>query len=65
MSLFIGGLAFPGNDELIDQAKVGTLAGSLFSALAGYAMLRFAPASGQNDDDAEDATELFGAGQPD
>jgi NhaA family Na+:H+ antiporter len=64
MSLFIGGLAFPGNDLLIDQAKVGTLAGSLLSALAGYAMLRFAPAGGQNDDDAEDATELFGAGQP-
>jgi NhaA family Na+:H+ antiporter len=65
MSLFIGGLAFPGDDALIDQAKVGTLAGSLLSALAGYAMLRFAPASGPNDDDAEDATELFGAGQPD
>jgi len=65
MSLFIGGLAFPGNDVLVDQAKVGTLAGSLVSALAGYAMLRFAPANVQDDRDAEDAGELFAAGRPD
>jgi NhaA family Na+:H+ antiporter len=43
MSLFIGGLAFPGHPELAEQAKIGTLAGSLLSALAGYALLRFAP----------------------
>ena len=42
MSLFIGGLAFPGRPDLAEQAKLGTLAGSLLSALAGYAVLRFA-----------------------
>jgi len=45
MSLFIGGLAFPGHPALAEQAKIGTLAGSLISALAGYALLRFAPAA--------------------
>ena len=64
MSLFIGGLAYPGNDLLIDQAKVGTLAGSLLSALAGYAMLRLAPAGQQDDNDVDNVTELFGAGPP-
>jgi Na+:H+ antiporter, NhaA family len=42
MSLFIGGLAFPGNAELIDEAKIGVLAGSLLSALVGWLVLRFA-----------------------
>ncbi|QPC99292.1 Na+/H+ antiporter NhaA [Qipengyuania soli] len=40
MSLFIGELAFPGSRELIDEAKIGTLLGSLVSALVGYAILR-------------------------
>jgi NhaA family Na+:H+ antiporter len=43
MSLFIGGLAFPGHPALVEQAKLGTLAGSLLSALAGYVLLRLAP----------------------
>lgn len=43
MSLFIGGLAFPGSPELIDEAKIGVLMGSLAAALTGFAMLRFAP----------------------
>ncbi|TGX53288.1 Na+/H+ antiporter NhaA [Sphingomonas gei] len=43
MSLFIGGLAFPGNAMLADEVKVGVLAGSLLSAIAGYLVLRFAP----------------------
>ena len=42
MSLFIGGLAFA-DPRLIDEVKVGVLAGSLLSGLAGYAVLRFAP----------------------
>jgi Na+:H+ antiporter, NhaA family len=42
MSLFIGGLAFA-DPVLIEEAKVGTLLGSLLSALTGYAILRFAP----------------------
>ncbi|MFA7586792.1 MAG: Na+/H+ antiporter NhaA, partial [Novosphingobium sp.] len=44
MSLFIGALAFPGQQELIDSAKIGVLAGSLVSAVMGYAVLRVAPA---------------------
>ncbi|MBK6802483.1 Na+/H+ antiporter NhaA [Novosphingobium sp.] len=43
MSLFIGQLAFPGNDTLIEEAKLGVLLGSLLSALAGYALLRSSP----------------------
>ena len=42
MSLFIGGLAFPGQPES-DAVKLGVLLGSLLSALAGMAVLRFAP----------------------
>jgi NhaA family Na+:H+ antiporter len=42
MSLFIGALAFPGNAELIDEAKIGVLLGSLASAVTGYVILRFA-----------------------
>jgi Na+:H+ antiporter, NhaA family len=41
MSLFIGTLAFKGADE-IDALKIGVLAGSLLSALAGWSVLRFA-----------------------
>jgi NhaA family Na+:H+ antiporter len=40
MSLFIGGLAFPGTAALQDEVKVGVLIGSLLSAVAGYAILR-------------------------
>jgi Na+:H+ antiporter, NhaA family len=43
MSLFISGLAFEGQPLLVDEAKIGILAGSLLSALAGWAVLRFAP----------------------
>lgn len=43
MSLFIGSLAFPGRPELVEEAKLGILAGSLASALAGYLVLRLAP----------------------
>ncbi len=43
MSLFIGALAFPDQLALIDEAKIGVLAGSLISALCGYALLRLAP----------------------
>jgi NhaA family Na+:H+ antiporter len=42
MSLFIGALAFPRHPELIEEAKLGVLAGSLIAALLGYAILRIA-----------------------
>ena len=41
MSLFIGGLAFA-DAALIDEVKLGVLAGSILSALAGFALLRVA-----------------------
>lgn len=31
MSLFIGALAFPRNPDLVDEAELGVLIGSLFS----------------------------------
>ena len=43
MSLFIGGLAFPGDAAMMDEVKIGVLAGSILSALAGFLVLRFAP----------------------
>jgi NhaA family Na+:H+ antiporter len=43
MSLFIGGLAFPGDPLLVEEAKIGVLMGSLAAALSGYAVLRLAP----------------------
>ena len=43
MSLFIGALAFPGRPDLVEAAKLGTLLGSVLSALAGFLILRFAP----------------------
>ena len=49
MSLFIGGLAFPGSAQLVEDAKAGILAGSVLSALAGYALLRFAPLHEEHD----------------
>ena len=42
MSLFIGALAFA-DPALIDEAKIGTLAGSLAAGLLGYLVLRTAP----------------------
>ena len=41
MSLFIGALAFPNSPEAVEAAKIGTLAGSLASAICGWAVLRF------------------------
>ena len=40
VALFIAGLAFPGAPELLDEAKIGILLGSLVSGLVGYAILR-------------------------
>ncbi|HEY0286616.1 MAG TPA: Na+/H+ antiporter NhaA [Pseudomonas sp.] len=40
MSLFIGNLAFPGMQHLIDEVKVGVLIGSILAAIAGGILLR-------------------------
>lgn len=45
MSLFIGGLAFPGAALLAEEAKGGILMGSLASALVGFGILRWAAPS--------------------
>ncbi|PTQ13607.1 Na+/H+ antiporter NhaA [Sphingomonas oleivorans] len=42
MSLFIGGLAFA-DPKLVDEVKIGVLAGSILSALTGFLLLRIAP----------------------
>jgi NhaA family Na+:H+ antiporter len=41
MSMFIANLAFVNAEMLMDSAKIGILAGSLVSGVAGYLMLRF------------------------
>ncbi|MCM8557866.1 Na+/H+ antiporter NhaA [Sphingomicrobium sediminis] len=59
MSLFIGGLAFPDRPDLVDAAKIGTLSGSLLSALTGYLILRFTPPVAARMDDTEKSGEVF------
>jgi NhaA family Na+:H+ antiporter len=59
MSLFIGALAFPGRPDLVEEAKLGVLAGSFLSAITGFLILRFAPqAAGSEDEEAEQAGEI-------
>ena len=41
MSIFVANLAFYGNANLLDSAKVGILAGSLIAGISGYLVLRF------------------------
>jgi NhaA family Na+:H+ antiporter len=51
MSLFIGALAFPEDPALVEEAKLGIIAGSFVSALAGYALLRLAPAHARHQEE--------------
>ena len=51
MSLFIGALAFPADPALIEEAKLGVLLGSFLSAIAGYAVLRLAPAHARDQEE--------------
>ena len=64
MSLFIAGLAFPGSPDLFEQSKIGILAGSILSAMAGWLVLRLARTPAVEDpdevDDVEEAERLFG-----
>ncbi len=41
VALFVAGLAFAGQPELLTEAKLGILVGSLLSAVVGYVLLRF------------------------
>ena len=52
MSLFIAALAFPDDPALVEEAKLGIIAGSFLSALAGYALLRIAPAHPRHQEEA-------------
>lgn len=45
MSLFIGGLAFPRDPALVEEAKLGVLAGSIASGVLGFVLLRLAKRS--------------------
>ena len=63
MSLFIGALAFPGDATSIDEAKLGTLAGSLVAGIAGFVILRLTTPLPCSDDDREEAGEIFGCDQ--
>ena len=65
MSLFIGALAFPDAAEAVGAAKLGTLAGSLLSAIAGWAVLRFVSRPTVSATDVSEADEIFAADQPD
>jgi NhaA family Na+:H+ antiporter len=42
MSLFIGNLAFPGAAQLVDEVKIGVLAGSLLAGIGGALVLKIA-----------------------
>ena len=56
---FIGGLAF--NDPLlVDEAKIGTLAGSLISGLLGAAVLLRTKSAVCPVEDRDEAREIFG-----
>lgn len=60
MSLFIGALAFR-DPLLIDEAKIGTLAGSIASGLLGFVMLKWAGPVVSTAHDDDEAEEVFGA----
>jgi len=63
MSLFIGALAFPDSPEAVEAAKLGTLAGSFMSAIAGWTVLRFTSPVVFSEEEREEAREIFGEDQ--
>ena len=60
MSLFIAALAFPQAPEAAEAAKLGILAGSLLSAVAGYSVLRLTAPISFSPEDRSEALEIFG-----
>jgi NhaA family Na+:H+ antiporter len=46
VALFVAALSFPGQDGVLDAAKLGIISGSLTSAVLGYLVLRLAPPPG-------------------
>ncbi|MDO7837155.1 Na+/H+ antiporter NhaA [Sphingobium sp. HBC34] len=59
MSLFIGMLAYATSPELVEEAKLGVMSGSLLSGLLGYLVLRFAkPAADAASAEAEIEKEI-------
>jgi Na+:H+ antiporter, NhaA family len=64
MSLFIGALAFPEHPEAVGAAKLGTLAGSLLSGIAGYVVLRRATNAECPADDVAEADRIFARNEP-
>ncbi len=65
MSLFIAALAFPAAPAAVEAAKLGILAGSLLSAVAGFAILRFTAPPIFSEEDRAEAIEIFGEDQDD
>jgi NhaA family Na+:H+ antiporter len=63
MSLFIGALAFPSSPAAVEAAKLGTLVGSILSALLGFAVLRFVAPEPPDAEEASEAAEIFGGDQ--
>ena len=59
MSLFIGALAFPQAPEVVEAAKLGTLLGSLLSAVLGFVVLRLTRPLPIDVRDQEEALEIF------
>ena len=63
MSLFIGALAFPDSPAAVQAAKLGTLAGSFLSAVAGWCVLRFTAPPPFSAGDHDEAEEIFAEDQ--
>jgi NhaA family Na+:H+ antiporter len=63
MSLFIAALAFPEASSAVEAAKLGILAGSLLSAIVGWAVLRFTTPIAFSPEEYAEAEEIFGEDQ--
>jgi NhaA family Na+:H+ antiporter len=57
VALFVAGLAFAQEPDLLAEAKLGILLGSLLSAVVGYLLLRFGPATRTRPQEPEPTTQ--------